>query len=255
MPIEDLDKLEKEQLRRIAKMPADFKDFLESVDGKRAHAVIDRILDKGYCTTEYLQSIGYEHPPRAARDVRERGVNLKTRKYRSENGRVLGLYVLGDFKQETAGNKSKGRTAIDREIKTALLTAYGNRCFIWQEELPACDLQVDHRISFEIAGEPEDSANPAHWMLLCASANRQKSWACEHCENWKAKKPEQCARCFWAYPENYTHIAGRRGIVVPINLDSEDAAKAYRAAVDKHGKAEVLERLSYAAVDMLDKLE
>jgi hypothetical protein len=45
-------------------------------------------------------------------------------------------------------------------------------------------------------------------MLLCGSANRAKSWSCEHCENWRnLKKREICLSCYWAYPENYTHIA------------------------------------------------
>jgi len=45
-------------------------------------------------------------------------------------------------------------------------------------------------------------------MLLCGSANRAKSWSSEHCENWKRhKQRETCLSCYWAYPENHTHIA------------------------------------------------
>jgi len=45
-------------------------------------------------------------------------------------------------------------------------------------------------------------------MLLCASANRAKSWSCEHCENWiRIKDKSVCLSCYWAYPENYEHIA------------------------------------------------
>ena len=53
--------------------------------------------------------------------------------------------------------------------------------------------------------------NPEEYMLLCGSANRAKSWSCEHCVNWLGlKKPEVCRSCYWAYPENYTHIAMRQ---------------------------------------------
>jgi len=48
-------------------------------------------------------------------------------------------------------------------------------------------------------------------MLLSGSANRAKSWSCEHCENWKNIKDRTiCLTCYWAYPENYSHIATRQ---------------------------------------------
>ena len=47
-------------------------------------------------------------------------------------------------------------------------------------------------------------------MLLCGSANRAKSWSCEHCVNWlELKQPEICRNCYWVYPDQYTHIAMR----------------------------------------------
>ena len=53
--------------------------------------------------------------------------------------------------------------------------------------------------------------NADDFMLLCGSANRAKDWSCQHCKNWKhAKKPEICLTCYWAYPENYEHIAMRQ---------------------------------------------
>ncbi len=45
-------------------------------------------------------------------------------------------------------------------------------------------------------------------MLLCGSANRAKSWSCEHCVNWiEIKKIDICRNCYWAFPEHYNHIA------------------------------------------------
>ena len=47
------------------------------------------------------------------------------------------------------------------------------------------------------------------YMLLCPSANRAKSWSCEHCPNWVTKDPATCKLCYWAYPESYSHVATR----------------------------------------------
>ena len=45
-------------------------------------------------------------------------------------------------------------------------------------------------------------------MLLSGSANRAKSWSCEQCENWiNQKNKTVCLSCYWAFPENYSHIA------------------------------------------------
>jgi len=73
-------------------------------------------------------------------------------------------------------------------------------------------LQVDHRIPFEVLGDAKDAEQePDDYMLLCGSANRAKSWSCEHCVNWlELKKPEVCRGCYWACPGNYTHIAMRQ---------------------------------------------
>ena len=39
-------------------------------------------------------------------------------------------------------------------------------------------------------------------MLLSPSANREKSWVCEHCDNWNKKDISMCKTCYYAYPEN-----------------------------------------------------
>ena len=50
--------------------------------------------------------------------------------------------------------------------------------------------------------------NPEDFMLLSGSANRAKSWSCEHCENWNNIKDRTiCLTCYWAYPDNYSLIA------------------------------------------------
>ena len=72
------------------------------------------------------------------------------------------------------------------------------------------DLQIDHRVPYEVAGD-SDELKTEDFMLLCGSANRAKSWSCEHCENWKNIKDRNiCLSCYWAYPEKYSHVAMRQ---------------------------------------------
>ena len=50
----------------------EFLDLLESVTAKRPRTVIQHILQHGYITSQELKDLyGYNHPPRAIRDVRE----------------------------------------------------------------------------------------------------------------------------------------------------------------------------------------
>jgi len=71
-------------------------------------------------------------------------------------------------------------------------------------------LIIDHRIPYEVGGDNTED-NPEDFMLLSGSANRAKSWSCEHCENWNNSKERTiCLSCYWAYPESYTHVAMRQ---------------------------------------------
>ena len=59
------------------KYPKAIINKLNAITEKRPSTVIQHILKYGFITTEELkEKYGYEHAPRAARDVRERGVNL-----------------------------------------------------------------------------------------------------------------------------------------------------------------------------------
>ena len=88
-------------------------------------------------------------------------------------------------------------------------------------------LQADHRIPYEIGGE-QDTNNLDCFMLLSPSANRAKSWTCEHCENWSAKDQSVCARCFWAFPEDYDHVAGQAVKTVSILFSGDETEDYYR---------------------------
>lgn len=156
----------------MEKPPKELVALCKKVVAKRPKTAIDHILKHGFITTEDLKErYGYNHPPRAARDVREHGIPIETY-------RVVG----GD------GRK------------------------IYLEEMPERDLQIDHRVPYEVAGDcGENELNPDDFMLLCGSANRAKSWSCEHCRNWtELKNREICLTSYWAYPENYEHIAMRQ---------------------------------------------
>lgn len=184
-----------------------FIRFLESIKAKRPKTVIEHILKHGHITTQKLKDLyGYNHPPRAVRDVREQGVPIVTFRVAGSDGRKIAAYKFGD-PQKVTFKKFGGRTAFSKDLKDKLLKKYGSKCFIYLEEVDEHLLQIDHRIPYEVAGDTQDS-NLNNFMLLSISANRAKSWSCEHCKNWlKHKDLKNCSNCYWAYPENYTHIA------------------------------------------------
>lgn len=187
----------------------DFFKLLETVTNKRAKIVIDHILKHGFITTEDLEvTYGYSHPPRAARDVREAGIPLETFSIKSKQGKSIAAYKFGDFEQ-VKQNKIAGRLTFSKAFKRQLFTACGGKCAICNGVFEERYLQIDHRIPYEISGDLADFMQKLfEYMLVCASCNRGKSWSCEHCENWITQKDaEKCKPCFWASPENYTHIA------------------------------------------------
>jgi hypothetical protein len=189
--------------------PPDFLDFLDSVTGRRARTVIEHILTYGFITTEELaEQYGYKHPPRAARDVREQGVPLVTFRVTSKDGRTIGAYKFGD-PADIRHDRFGGRKVISKDFKDDLLHAQDHICQICLGHFDARYLQVDHRVPYEIAGDIEPHEREIEkYMLLCGSCNRAKSWSCEQCPNWTDEKsPDVCATCYWAFPENYEHIA------------------------------------------------
>jgi hypothetical protein len=218
-------------------LPDDFVQLCQSVTAKRPKAVIDHILQYGFVTTEELkQRYGYNHPPRAARDVREHGIPLETFRVTGTDGRKIAAYKFGDISKARFSRLS-GRTGLSKQLKLELIKKYGCKCFIYLEEVDERELQIDHRVPFEVDGEPE--LEPENFMLLCGSANRAKSWSCEHCENWNSLKDKSiCLSCYWAYPENYTHIAMRQVRRIDLiwqgdDIDTYERLKQQAARLDK----------------------
>lgn len=195
-----------------AKLPAEFRKKLMAVKAKRPRTVIQHILKHGFVTTEELKDkYGYNHPPRAARDVVEQGIPLDRFRVTGKDGRKIGAYRFGDPGKARVGLLA-GRLALTKKLKAQLVALGGPRCAIYLKELDESELQIDHRIPFEVAGDdPKDMSNPAAYMLLSGSANRAKSWSCQHCANWlELRNPQICRKCYWAYPEDYEHVAMRQ---------------------------------------------
>ena len=190
------------------KYPKELLDFLKKVKGKRSRVVIDHILEHGIITTEDLEKYGYKHPPRAARDVREQGVPLKTVEATSSDGKRIAGYVFGDISEIKQG-RIDGRAVIPKTLKRKLIKQSESKCFICLLKLKNNILQVDHRVPYEVTGDTQgDNWDPEEYMLLCGSCQRAKSWSCEHCNNWISVQDESvCEGCYWAHPESYTHIA------------------------------------------------
>ncbi|MEI7708833.1 MAG: helix-turn-helix domain-containing protein [Chlorobium sp.] len=194
----------------MPELPKDFIDLCHSITAKRPKTVIDHILKHGFITTEELKvTYGYNHPPRAVRDVREHGISITTFRVNGSDGRKIAAYRFGDV-QSKQFTKLSGRTGLSKKIKDALTERYGCKCFIYLEEIDERELQIDHRVPYEVGGDGTEY-NSEDFMLLSGSANRAKSWSCEHCENWNNIKDRKiCLTCYWAYPDSYTHIAMRQ---------------------------------------------
>lgn len=207
-------------------LPKRFLRLLEGVRPKRPRTVIRHILEHGSVTTEELKSIyGYNHPPRAIRDVREHGIPLTMFRVTGSDGRRIAAYRFGDPSSVRSALRS-GRTVRTANLRRELIEKYGARCHLYRQPFPERELQIDHRIPFEIAGDSgEVEEDAGAYMLGCPSANRAKSWSCEHCPNWRKKEVDLCRTCYWAYPENYEHVATRPARRLDLTWTGEETSE------------------------------
>lgn len=202
-------------------------DAAKKVTNKRPKIVIDHILEHGSITTEELKEVyGYNHPPRAARDVREEGIPLVTFKVASSDGRQIGAYTFGD-PSDIEGHKLGGRKTFSKAFKKKLIESLGERSTLSSEIYNERYLQIDHRIPYEVAGDNDNIANEGDlekFMLLTATEQRQKSWSCENCNNFlNFKNKDVCASCYWAFPENHSHMAMEEARHITITWKGNDA--------------------------------
>ncbi len=192
-----------------AKLSKAAKGALAAVTGKRARIVVEHILKYGSITTDDLkEKYGYDHPPRAIKDVSDQGIPLVRAFVRKADGKRMAEYRFGDLDNITAGRVG-GRANFPKAFKETLAETYGCRCALCNAPFEARYLQIDHRIPYLVAGEGiAATLDVKAYMLVCGSCNRAKSWSCEHCPNGlDTKNPKVCAACYWASPLKYTHVA------------------------------------------------
>jgi len=191
-------------------LPEWFIKKAKTVTAKRAKTVIDHILKHGHITTEELKTLyGYDHPPRAARDVREQGIPLETFRMAGTQGKNIAGYRFADPSKIRSGALS-GRKVFSKEFKELLIKRSGCKCDVCLTEYEARYLQVDHRVPYEVGGEGGRESASDEFQLICGSCNRAKSWSCEHCTNWTDdKQVKSCQTCYWVSPEAYKHVALR----------------------------------------------
>ena len=93
-------------------LPLEFIKRLNSITAKRPATII-KLLADGYITSEEIKDIyGYNHPPRAIRDVREQGIPIVTYRVKDNSGRSIAAYKFGDPSlMDNQISKVHGRTA------------------------------------------------------------------------------------------------------------------------------------------------
>jgi hypothetical protein len=205
---------------------------------KRAVAALKAMLKHGSVSTDDLNDLGYNHPPRAIGDVRDAGVPVITGSAISaRTGRRMAVYSFGDSSNIQEGRVG-GRSAFPKAFKQALLARYGSIDCITGAKLDERVLQIDHRIPYRVAGDAGlEGRNVESYMLLDASSQRAKSWSCEHCPNMLARSVAVCETCFWAHPEGYEHIATKHIRRTDIAWEGSDVAvhDRFKAKVEKQG--------------------
>ena len=226
------------ELLERSELSAEMRQLIKNSKlSRRAKIVVKHILEHGSITTEDIEKYGYKHPPRAARDVRDAGIPLKTSSVVSSDKRHIGKYEFGDLTQIREG-KLDGREVFSKTFREELFESGNGRCAICSGKFEPRYLQIDHRIPYGIAGEKRDTERDIKdHMLVCGSCNRAKSWSCEHCPNWLTKSAEICSKCYWTHPENYTHIALKEIRRVDI-LWNEDEVQVYEQLKSKAQKNE-----------------
>jgi hypothetical protein len=166
----------------------------------RARKAVEFMLEKGSVTTGDLKAAGYDHPPRAVRDVKDAGLVVESRLVNVEGIR-MSRYTLVD----SISGVFLQRRPISHALRRELFETHGHRCTVCGGVFITRMLQADHRIPFAIGGDPEPELE--NYMPLCSSDNRAKSMSCERCPNWSVRDLETCKTCYWHDPEKYSHVA------------------------------------------------
>ena len=164
------------------------------------------ICRNGFVTTDQIRRAGYAHPPRAVQDVRDAGVPVVTTMVILADGTRMGSYAFGD--PIATGPGSGSRKAIPKKVKTGLLERTESRCGWDGTEMLSNALQVEHRVPFGVSSAAEGDWDLDDFGLACGSCNMAKKKACGECPNFRgAKDPDVCRSCYWAVPDDHSHVA------------------------------------------------
>ena len=92
---------------------------------------------------------GYNHPPRAVRDVKEHGIPIEMFRVEGNDGRKIAAYRFGD-PSKARSDQQAGRTALSKELKQKLVTMHGERCAIYLGRFPnaSCKLTTASHLKF-----------------------------------------------------------------------------------------------------------
>lgn len=189
-------------------LPDDVVEELLARTANRSRVVVEHILAHGFVTTADLaDKYGYDHAPRAARDVRERGIPLVSVRV-VVDGRRMVAYRFPDTVE--LDRTRSGRAGVTKAFRASVLDHYDHKCAFTGEQLSPRLLELDHRVPFEVGGDPVAPYRVTDWMLVTRELNRTKSWECEHCPNFVQRQPVVCETCYWARPDgDYQHVATR----------------------------------------------
>jgi hypothetical protein len=191
----------------IQKLPDECIEYVQKVTSKRPRTIIELLLKKGVLTTGDIEKAGYLHPPRAIRDVRESGIPIVTSYTKNSSGKRIAEYSFGD-PSKINKNKLGGRQTFPKSFKAELYKIQDGRCAICNEPYEPIYLQIDHRVPYEFMADDKVLDLP-NFMLLCASCNRKKDRATiTGCSKtcFQTNDMKVIRSCYWASPENYTHI-------------------------------------------------
>ncbi|WP_103734184.1 HNH endonuclease [Pseudomonas sp. GZJR-8] len=235
-------------------MDSELLRLARSVTQKRPKTVIDHIIKYGFITTDDLKdTYGYIHPPRAIRDVREQGIPVETYRVAGKDGRSIAAYRFGD-PEKVEGHKLGGRKTFSKAFKADLVDYYGERCMISSERYDERYLQIDHRIPYEVSGDLIGSeGDVSKFMLLSGTAQRKKSWSCEHCQNLTDFRDYSvCASCYWASPEKYTHVAMKQERQVTLTFSGDHLALFDKLRADADINLSPIQELIFKKLNSAD---
>lgn len=184
---------------------------LVTAPNSRAAKAIRAMLSKGSVTTDDLAALGYNHPPRAIQDIKDATLPVMQMMIRRPDGKRMASYRFPTTSETVVGRAlGSGRLNIRPLFRRKLMQHYGEADTITGAKLPRTMLTVDHRVPFQVSGDAGlEDEDMSQFMLLDRSMQRVKAWACQHCPNVTESllNSETCRRCFWAYPEDYDHVA------------------------------------------------